>query len=520
MKHNLLILGALSLASCTTRLPVKSAKEFYDPDNSRLPAADVVPYKLKGKCDGFPRIMDVKTAPGLCLGLVDGNGGLLEVQSDGSYRVMLGSDRTPKADPNSDKSIPMRRPRAITAYGDDLVFVDMAGWQQKKGQVFLLKKRADGKYRRFLLIDFAEFPLEKRRLFYMVSTIQLGPDGKIWIGSAESLLRFNPFAELFNGEASADYDDSRQVELRRRIRDSLEVMLDKLPYRSWVNDHEDSLHPLKPFVFSKDGSSLYLGIGASTDNCGTDHRPGDKCAEGEARADGELGANAAMYRYQLDSAFKPKGKPELVARGLRNSLAIAVDPSSGDLYQGENSRDIRGAVHLNRLGPPDELNVIRDDQHYGWPYCVSTDQLQREYAGGDWNCAKYTAPLLLLPPHSAPLQMMFYTGEKLPAWYSGKMILPLHGREDFGHRIVTFETGSDGRPKGTPLDMVYGWGSLTNPSVSLGTPMGIAQASDGSIIIVEDQSRRIVRLSVIAGEGNGLPKPASPDQEWVRTNVH
>jgi hypothetical protein len=481
----------MAIGACTSPGPVDTAKNFYNPDDSRAPA-EIKAYALKGTCDGFPRIEGVKTAAGLCLGLVDNN---------------------------TDPSIPMRRPRAIAAHGDDLIVVDMAGWQQLKGQVFLLKKRKNGAYRRFLLLDFAEFPKNLRHHFYMPSTVQKGPDGKVWVGATSSIFRFDPKAELFDGEASSKYEDPKQVQLRKLVRDSFEVVLDNLPYKTWVNDEDDSLHPLKPFVFSNDKTALYVGVGAATDNCGTNHLPSEECRESEARSDDRVEATAAMYRYPLDANFMPVGNPTLVARGLRNSLAIAIHPVSGELYQGENSRDIRGAVHASRLGPPDELNIVREDKHYGWPYCVGYGTLQKEYVGGNWDCSRYEAPHLLLPPHAAALQMMFYTGEKLNAWYRNKLIVPFHGREDFGHRLVSFEVGDDGRPTGHPLDMVYGWGSQAGGAVPLGNPMGIAQASDGSIFIVEDQSRRILRLSTVPAEGLGIPKPAVADQEWVKTNA-
>lgn len=490
MSHKCLALVVLLvLSACSSQKQVTdNAQVFYGVDQSRAPAA-IKSYKIQGVCDGFPRIMGVKTAPGLCLGLVDNN---------------------------TDPSIPFRRPRAIAAIGQDLVVVDMAGWQQRKGQVFLLKKRNNGLYRRFLLLDFAEFPRAKLRHFYMPSTVQLGPDGKIWVGATSSIWRFNPHAELFDGESSTKYEDRTQVANRKTVRQSFEVVLDDLPYKSALDAEEDSLHPLKPFVFAKDGGSFYLGIGASTDNCGSNHSASEPCSESEARADDSLDANAAMYRYQLDSNFNVSGKPELFARGLRNSLAMAVDPVSGELYQGENSRDIRGAIHSSRLTPPDELNIVREDRHYGWPYCVGDKDVQKEYVGGGWDCSKYATPHLLLPPHGAPLQMMFYSGSKLNSWYMNKLIIPLHGREAFGHRIVTHAVDAEGRPTGSPLDMVFGWGPTAGSDTPLGNPMGIAQASDGSIFIVEDQSKRILRLSTVPAEGAGIPKAPAADQEWVR----
>ncbi len=480
---------ALVLGACATQQKGDAALDFYGSDDSRNPAS-TVPYTLKGDCDGFPRIVDVKTPPGLCLGLVDGNKNPL---------------------------LPLRMPRAIAAYGDDLVVVDMAGWQKLQGQVFLLKKRPDGLYRRFLLLEVSEMPSDKKRLLYMPSTVQRGPDGRIWVGAAGAIYRFNPHAELFDGLASSAPAEPQQKELRQRVRSSIEVVLESLPYRSWSNPREDSLHPLKPFVFSLDGLTLFVGIGASTDNCGTPRSSKEKCAEAEASSNGKIEAHASVYRYSLDpESFRVVGGPELVARGLRNSLAMAIHPETGLLYQGENSRDIRGAQHASRLNPPDELNLVIEGKHYGWPYCTGPLTVEREYVGGGWDCRKYESPLLLLPPHSAPLQMLFYTGTKLPDWYRNKLLIPFHGREDFGHRLVVLDSDPEGRPTGSPRDVIFGWGSLKTPLKPLGSPMGIAQASDGSILLVEDKGRRIVRLSVLPGADAGIPAESSIDSEWIR----
>lgn len=59
---------------------------------------------------------------------------------------------------------------------------------------------------------------------------------------------------------------------------------------------------------------------------------------------------------------------EPYATGLRNAMAMAIDPVSGTLWQAENSRDniqlaIPGLANDNAL-PHDELNRIERGSHY------------------------------------------------------------------------------------------------------------------------------------------------------------
>ena len=75
----------------------------------------------------------------------------------------------------------------------------------------------------------------------------------------------------------------------------------------------------------------------------------------------------------------PNPKHEVFARGLRNSMALAVHPRFPDagfaLLQGENARDIPDAGK-----PNEEINVLEQGKHYGWPYCHDLATVGAEYA--------------------------------------------------------------------------------------------------------------------------------------------
>ena len=112
---------------------------------------------------------------------------------------------------------------------------------------------------------------------------------------------------------------------------------------------------------ARDGS-LIVNVGSNTDRCekdsGRDPTVRFPCPE----IDGDR-PNAALWRIKL---AWPEGKvvgQEVIARGLRNSMALAVSPSSGALLQAENSIDLEPEDE-----PPEEINVVIAGKHYGWPY--------------------------------------------------------------------------------------------------------------------------------------------------------
>ena len=67
--------------------------------------------------------------------------------------------------------------------------------------------------------------------------------------------------------------------------------------------------------------------------------------------------------------------------------------------------------------------------HYGWPYCFDMASANPAWAplhvmdcGGDARAK----PVRLLPPHGAPLSMLYYDGAMF-AELRGKLLMSLHG---------------------------------------------------------------------------------------------
>ena len=108
-------------------------------------------------------------------------------------------------------------------------------------------------------------------------------------------------------------------------------------------------------------------------------------------------------------AGKPGYKAEIYSMGHRNSLGLAFNPVTGDLWNNEN-------------GPAggDEINVIKAGGNYGWPEV----SFGRDYSGPQIVNFKdgMIGPIVFWAPSIAPSGMAFYTGSKFPDWKNNVLV--------------------------------------------------------------------------------------------------
>ncbi|KAH8686163.1 soluble quino protein glucose/sorbosone dehydrogenase [Tricladium varicosporioides] len=123
---------------------------------------------------------------------------------------------------------------------------------------------------------------------------------------------------------------------------------------------------------------------------------------------------------------------KLLGWGLRNSVGWGQDPTTGAIWSVENSADDikKGGKDVHTNNPAEELNyhgLLNDTSsaefgsNYGYPSCFSvweTSSLGSKVgqqvsidasvgASTDADCAKKTAPRLVFPAHTAPLDIKF-----------------------------------------------------------------------------------------------------------------
>jgi glucose/arabinose dehydrogenase len=183
------------------------------------------------------------------------------------------------------------------------------------------------------------------------------------------------------------------------------------------------------------------------------------------------------------------GAPEVVARGVRNSVGFDFHPGTGQLWFTENGRDWMGDDQ-----PPDELNRLsRAGEHFGFPFCHGEGLRDPEHNAGR-ACGEFTAPVRLLDPHVAALGMRFYTGRMFPERYRGGMFIAEHGSWNrttpVGYR-VTFVKLEGGRAASYE-PFVSGW---LRGSAASGRPADVLVMPDGALLVSDDKAGRIYRIA-------------------------
>ena len=370
-------------------------------------------------------------------------------------------------------------PRSLAQVANgDIVLVDMGGWAVDRGSVWLLKRNTNKTYSKQQMLAAIDKP----------SGLAIGPDNLAYVATPSDVFRFDP----------AD---------PRRPQPRLTVVAKNLGSRA------DARHPLHHIAFDpKAPFQLYVNIGSDSDNCEVNGTFATPCVEAERAQN----ARGTILKVDLTGAGNVEKSRSVVARGLRNSMALAFH-SSGTLVQGENARDSinKRAPQLTETEgelPHEELNVITQGKHYGWPYCYDNGVPSPEYPTAD--CTTRQNPALLLPGHSSPLGLEYYTGTLFPSAYQGQLVISLHGYREHGHRIVLAPVDARGVPNGEIRDIVRGWEkTATDPQ---GAPVDVMVAKDGSIFVAEDKNGTVLRIFYDRAGGNGAPLvPKAPTRPVV-----
>ncbi|HSR40542.1 MAG TPA: PQQ-dependent sugar dehydrogenase, partial [Longimicrobiales bacterium] len=170
----------------------------------------------------------------------------------------------------------------------------------------------------------------------------------------------------------------------------------------------DRSHTAKSVALGADGS-LLVNIGAPSNACQTEPRtegsPGvDPCPQLEDRG--------GIWRFDAEATGQTQADGSRFATGLRNVVALALQPGTGQLWGVQHGRDQLHSlfpelytVEDNAELPSEEMVAIDEGDDFGWPYCYHDWQqgvklLTPEY-GGDGSevgrCADAEDPLVAFP---------------------------------------------------------------------------------------------------------------------------
>ena len=219
----------------------------------------------------------------------------------------------------------------------------------------------------------------------------------------------------------------------------------------------------------------------------------------------ELTTRAGIWRYDARKSNQTPADGERWVTGLRNGMAIAVEPQTGLLWGATHGRDNLAAWGFspedNAEKPAEEFGPLSKGADYGWPYCyydpIAKKKMQAPEYGGDGvtagECAAKTQPAIAFPGHWAPLQLSFNTGAGFGAAYRGGAFLAFRGSwnraplPQAGHRIV-YIPFTKGKATGAYSTFANGNGADIKFS-------GVAMRPDGSAMYISsDQLGKVWRI--------------------------
>ena len=238
-----------------------------------------------------------------------------------------------------------------------------------------------------------------------------------------------------------------------------------------IDDYPIFGHSTRTVEFLPDGR-MVVSIGSSC----------NVCEESDPR-------RAAVVVYDGPQATGER----IFARGLRNAVGLAVHPTSGELWATNNGRDLLG----DDL-PPEAIYLLRDGADYGWPRCHNGTIEDPDF-GSPGACRGVAMPVVDMQAHSAPLGLVFYTGENFPAAYRGDLFIAFHGSWNrsvpTGYKVVRLPLDGS-RPRGPVEDFATGWLDQQGQT-ALGRPVGLAVGPDGALYVSDDKAGMIYRIRYI-----------------------
>ena len=270
------------------------------------------------------------------------------------------------------------------------------------------------------------------------SSVAFALDGSLYVGETTRITRL-------------ELDPATHRAIKR------DVVIDGLPSGG---------HNTRTVLFRPTGE-LYVSIGSSC----------NVCIEKDER-------RAAVMVYNAEGK-----NGRVFARGLRNAVGLAINPRTGELWATGMGRD-----WLGDDSPPETIYIVKDGMDAGWPRCHSGRIIDPDF-GNPGACEGVARPVVEMQAHSAPLGLAFYIGAQFPPEYRNGLFVAFHGSWNrsvpTGYKVAFVPLDGD-KPAGPVKDFATGWlkGSQTS-----GRPVGLAVAPDGSLMVSDDKSGYIYRIT-------------------------
>jgi glucose/arabinose dehydrogenase len=259
-------------------------------------------------------------------------------------------------------------------------------------------------------------------------------------------------------------------------------------------------HSTRDIVFAADASRMFVSVGSGSNVAEVEARKSAQeileweAAHGLGAAWGGEANRADVLVFDTDG----KASARIFATGIRNCVGLAVQPHTGDLWCTTNERDGLGDDLV-----PDYTTRVHEGAFYGWPWYYLGSHQDPRHAGERPDLAdKVTQPDVLFQAHSASLTLAFYDATSgvaaFPREYVGDAFVAMHGSWNRSHRTgykVVRVRLKDGAPTGEYEDFLTGF--VVDDDQVWGRPVGVAVARDGALLVSDDASNTLWRVTPV-----------------------
>ncbi|MDF2438388.1 MAG: sorbosone dehydrogenase family protein [Bacteroidota bacterium] len=238
---------------------------------------------------------------------------------------------------------------------------------------------------------------------------------------------------------------------------------------------EHNRHWTRNIITNADSSKIYIAVGSGSNVA-------------------EFGIENELLRANILEMNLDGSGLKVYASGLRNPVGMAWAPGTKTLWTAVNERDELGDELV-----PDYLTSVKPGGFYGWPYSYYGQHLDPRVKEMKPDLVKKAiVPDFSLGPHTASLGLAFYTAKAFPKKYHDGAFIAQHGswnRSTLSGYKVIFVPFKNGKPSGKAEDFLSGFISDLKKNEVHGRPVGITILRDGSMLVTDDVTNTIWRVS-------------------------